>query len=110
VQYELAAEDSSSVVSFGPVDKVEPPLVTSIAISPITISVPVGTLVQFTATATREDGTTDDVTSMVTWTSSNGSVATVNNAGVASTLMAGSTNVQAHMNGVDSNIAALTAT
>lgn len=42
-------------------------------------SIPEGTTLQFTATGNYSDGTTQDLTTSVTWRSSNTSVATINN-------------------------------
>jgi hypothetical protein len=47
----------------------------SIAVSPQTTSIPKGLTAQFTATGTYTDGTTGDVSSTATWTTSNTSVA-----------------------------------
>ncbi|MDH4122143.1 MAG: Ig-like domain-containing protein [Deltaproteobacteria bacterium] len=51
--------------------------VTSITVSPSTISLPAGLKQSFTATANMSDGTTKDLTTLATWTSSNTAVATV---------------------------------
>jgi hypothetical protein len=63
----------------------------SIAITPTspTVSSSQGTQ-QFTATGTFQDGTTQNLTSQVQWSSSNTSVATINSAGLASLLISGS--------------------
>ena len=54
-----------------------------------------GTTQQFTATGTFTDGTTENLTSSVSWTSSNLAVATINAAGVATGLGAGSSTITA---------------
>jgi hypothetical protein len=59
------------------------PVLASIAITPTSTSVGAGSYVQFTATGTYTDGSTANVTSSVTWSSSNTSVATVSSSGLA---------------------------
>ena len=77
--------------------------VSSIAVSPATQSVSVGETANFTATGTISHGshpaTTEDVTSMVTWTSSAPAVATVNSAGVATAVSVGTATITATMPG-----------
>lgn len=58
----------------------------SIAVTPSNASVPLGTLAQFTATGTYSDGSTQNLTSTVTWSSSNTTTATITAAGVATAL------------------------
>ena len=53
----------------------------SITITPATPQIALGTALQFTATGTYTDGTSQDITAFVAWTSSNGTVATISNAG-----------------------------
>jgi uncharacterized protein YjdB len=55
----------------------------------------VGAAAQLTATATMGDGSTQDVTSSATWSSSNGAVATVSSAGVVTGVAAGSATIAA---------------
>lgn len=52
----------------------------SIEVAPATTSVPQGRTQQFTATGLYSDNTTEDITKAVTWTSSDGTIATVSNA------------------------------
>lgn len=68
---------------------------TSISISPSEPSVPAGFLQAFTATGIFSDGTNEDLTAQVTWTSSAPSVATISAAGVATALATGSTSIGA---------------
>ena len=56
---------------------------TSIAVTPANPTVPTGTTRQFTATGTYSNTTTQDITSQVTWTSSNTAVATIDGSGLA---------------------------
>src|SRR6266699_1344748 len=53
----------------------------SIAVTPTNPSIANGTTRQFTATGTYSDFTTQDLTTQVTWSSSNNTVATISNAG-----------------------------
>ncbi|WP_158502321.1 kelch repeat-containing protein [Vitiosangium sp. GDMCC 1.1324] len=61
----------------------------SLQVSPTSASVPVGSTQQFTAQGSYGDGTTRDVTSSVTWTSSNTTIATVSNSGLGTGVAAG---------------------
>jgi len=71
------------------------PTLSSIAVTPNNPSIPSGTAQQFTATATFSDGSKQDLTSSVTWSSLSESVATVSNAGLASALAVGSSTITA---------------
>jgi uncharacterized protein YjdB len=72
---------------------------TSIAVTPVNPSVASGTTKQFTATGTYSDNTTQDLTTAVTWSSSDTGVATISNAagsnGLAFAVIAGSTTITA---------------
>lgn len=63
------------------------------------LTVPLGTPLQFTAIGTYDDGSTADLTSRVSWASSDGTVAAVSNdfssAGLASSFASGTTEVSA---------------
>jgi len=72
----------------------------SIAIAPTNPDIAAGSSEQFTATGTFSDGTTENLTSQVTWTSSNVSVATVSPSGLATTAATGTTTITATMLGV----------
>lgn len=84
---------------------VTPAVITSLLITPSSATVPKGATQSFTATATLSDGSTRDVTTQVTWSSSNTTVATVSAAGVASTLLEGSTLISAQTGTVQTNTA-----
>jgi uncharacterized protein YjdB len=77
---------------------------TSIAVTPTNPSVAKGRTKQFTATGTFSDATTQDLTTQVTWTSSDLTIAQVSNAagsqGLAATLGVGSTTVRATIGAV----------
>ena len=72
----------------------------SIAVTPADPSVPVGTTRQFVAMGTYSDGTTQDLTSQVTWASATPSIATVSNTGLARSLAAGSSAITASLDGI----------
>ncbi|MEW6283772.1 MAG: Ig-like domain-containing protein, partial [Candidatus Eremiobacterota bacterium] len=89
----------------GTVEVVDPPFedvgdtVQRLEITPLAPRVPAGVGAAFQATVVRFDGTQQDVTSSVQWTSSNATVASIGNTpgtyGMARTLAAGSTTVTA---------------
>ncbi len=88
------------------------PVLVSLAISPATPSIALGTTVQFAAIGAFTDGSTQNLTSSVQWTSANSSLATVNENGVqglAKGIAMGSTSIAA-ASGVVSASAALTVT
>jgi len=71
---------------------------TSLRVSPAATNLEHGSVTRFTALAEFSDGTTRDVTSSVTWTSSNARVAFVTPTGVATSTRSGMTTVTATMN------------
>ncbi len=77
---------------------------TAIAVSPTTPSVAKGLTLPFAATGTFTDGTTADITTQVTWASSDLAVAQISNAagseGLASALAIGSATISAGLNNV----------
>ena len=79
------------------------PTVVSISLSPINASLTAGNSQQYTATATYSDGTTKNVSSSATWGSSSGAVATINSAGLAKSIAAGSTTISASLSGVSAS-------
>ncbi len=72
----------------------EPSLVT-IVVTPNQASIPVGSSQQFVATGNYSDGSTQDITSTVTWTSSGSGVASVNSSGLATAATQGSSTLTA---------------
>jgi uncharacterized protein YjdB len=72
----------------------------SIAVTPSDPSITSGNTEQFTATATYSDGSTANVTSQVSWKSSDTAVATIDASGLATGAAAGSTTITASLNGV----------
>ncbi|MFN8914758.1 MAG: beta strand repeat-containing protein [Betaproteobacteria bacterium] len=78
---------------------VTPAQLVSLAVTPSAASVPLGLSQAFTATGTYTNGTTQDLTTAVTWSSSAAAIATISNAagsrGVATALATGSTTISA---------------
>src|SRR6266478_3877305 len=85
----------TSVIVFGLLNGGTPPALLSIAVTPANSSIPNGTTQQFTATGSYSDGSTQNLTNSVTWGSSNTSVATINSAGLATSVGIGTLTVQA---------------
>ncbi|MCR9388683.1 Ig-like domain-containing protein [Vibrio metoecus] len=79
-------------------------VVTALQITPGTVSLPLGLTRQLTAIATYSDATTSDVTATVSWSSADISVAVVDLSGMLSTGSIGTSNITAHLDGVDSNV------
>jgi trimeric autotransporter adhesin len=73
---------------------------TTITVSPNDPSVAAGGSVQFTATGTFSDGSTENLSTQVTWSSSNVNVASVNGSGLATTAASGTSTISASMFGV----------
>jgi plastocyanin len=76
----------------------------SIAVMPENPVISPGATERFMATGSFPDGTTQNLTSQVTWASANAAVATISNAsgseGVATGLAAGTTTISATLNGI----------
>jgi len=105
----VAAGSATLAVSFGGFSASAAITVTSatlvsIAVSPAAASVPTGVLRQLSASGTFSDGSAQDLTAQVVWSSSNNAVATVSNApgsqGLAQSLSAGAANIFARLLGV----------
>jgi hypothetical protein len=73
---------------------------TGIALSPANPSVLTGISQQFTASGTYSDGSKQDLTGSVTWSSSQASVATISAGGLATGVSAGTTTISATLAGV----------
>jgi len=71
------------------------PTVTGISVTPDDITLPIGISEQYTASAIYSDGSIQDLVSGVTWTSSDSTVATIDNNGLAAVLAAGTTTITA---------------
>src|SRR5262249_14505612 len=61
-------------------DPSRPPVLTSITVTPASASVAAGNTQQFSATGHYSDGSSNDITTSATWSSSNTGVATISNA------------------------------
>ncbi len=81
----------------------------AVIVTPVNPSIPAGVTQQFTATGVNSDQTRHDMTTQVTWTSSNLLVATVNNSGLAITTAIGTSTITA-TSGSISGSTALTVT
>jgi uncharacterized protein YjdB len=79
---------------------VTPAVISSIAVTPTSVTIPAGTTQQFTAMATFTDSSLQDVSSLATWSSSSGSVATVSSSGLAATVSVGSSTMTATMGSI----------
>ena len=79
--------------------QVNPAVLVSIAVSPDSASIPLGTTQQFTAVGTYSDASTQDVTASVHWASSDSTVATISvaptTAGLATTTGTGTATISA---------------
>lgn len=78
---------------------------TSIEVSPADLSIPTGLNQQFTALGINGNGTTQDITAMVSWESSVNGTATIDNSsgathGLATTQATGSTQISATLDGI----------
>uniref|UniRef100_UPI0018DD5F6D Ig-like domain-containing protein n=1 Tax=Aeromonas tecta TaxID=324617 RepID=UPI0018DD5F6D len=73
---------------------------TAIQLTPATSSIASRLTQQYIAQGTYSDNTSADISNMVAWHSSDTTVATVNTAGLATTLIAGSTTISASLNGI----------
>jgi 6-phosphogluconolactonase (cycloisomerase 2 family)/uncharacterized protein YjdB len=77
------------------------PLLTSIQVSPPTSTIDIGQTQQFTAAGTFSDGSTKDLTSLVTWSSSSATVAAISSSGLALSRSQGSSIISATFNTAD---------
>ncbi len=79
----------------------------SIAVTPTGPSIALGTTQQFTATGTYSDSSTRDITTSVTWSSSDTSAATISNVtgskGLATSVASGSTTITAILGTIPGN-------
>lgn len=79
----------------------------SVVVTPATATVAIGAALQFTAVAAYSDGSAVDVSAKSAWTSATPATATVNGAGLATGVVAGTVNISAAFGG-KSGSAALT--
>ncbi len=83
------------------------PTLTSINLSPSSVTLPNGTTQQMSATGIFSDGSSKDVTAQVTWASGNGSTATISASGLVTAVASGATSVSGSV-GTVSETAAVT--
>jgi uncharacterized protein YjdB len=76
----------------------------SIAVTPTTPTIYVGSTQQFTATGTYSNGTTKNISTSVTWSATPPSIATISTAGLATGTAAGSTVVTAALGAITNTI------
>ena len=76
------------------------PTLTSIAVTPLNPTIGIGASQQFAATGTYSDGSTQNLSNQVTWTSSNTLVATIDTNGLATGVSTGTTTISAALVGV----------
>lgn len=72
----------------------------SIAITPASAGIAINGTVQFTATGQYSDGSTQTITTSVTWSSSNTDLATINSSGLATGVSGGSVTISATQSNV----------
>ncbi len=77
-----------------------PATLTSIDVTPINPDVAIGLTQQFSAAGLFSDGSSQDLTSSVTWASSHPAIATISSTGLAGTLAAGTSLISASRDGV----------
>ena len=84
------------------------PALVSIAVTPNTgVSIEEGQSQQFTATGTFDDDSTADLTTAVSWVSSNQPVATIDATGLATGVLAGTSSITATQGGITSSAVVL---
>ncbi len=76
------------------------PVLQSISVSPGSPSILTLSAKSFTATGTYSDGTTSDITALVTWNSSNTAIATIAGDGTLTALTQGTTTIGATLGGI----------
>lgn len=80
------------------------PTLQSISVTAVNLSIAKGLTTQFKATAMMSNGTTEDVTGSVTWTSLNTGVATITASGLAKAVAVGSATIQATSAATNSSV------
>src|SRR6185437_6841193 len=73
------------------------PTISSIVVTPDGLTLGIGISQQYTATAIYSDGSTQDLVSGVSWSSSAPGVASISSSGLAATLSAGAATITAHV-------------
>ena len=80
------------------------PVLSSITVSPASVTLIAGQTQQLSATAKYSDGSTKDVTSTAIWASSSTSIATVSNTGMLTSIASGNSSISATASGVSGSI------
>lgn len=78
------------------------PVLQTILVTPTAINLVNGTTAQCSATGIYNDGSSRDITSLVTWQSSDTGVASINSAGLATASMVGTSTITATLSGITS--------
>lgn len=87
-------------VSFSDHSQPAPPILVSISVTPANTSIAAGNVQQFTATGNYTDGSTQDLTSSATWSSSSPTVASTATGGLATAVVSGSAIISAVAGGI----------
>ncbi|HEY5176453.1 MAG TPA: Ig-like domain-containing protein [Terriglobales bacterium] len=85
----------SSALTTGQIQQIYTATLASLAVTPVNPTIAAGTPQQFTATGTYSDGSLQNLTNVVTWSSTSPGVATINSTGLATGVSAGNTTIQA---------------
>jgi len=96
----IAAAGAQFVSGSAQVTVVSPPTLASIQVTPGSITLNGAASQQFTATGTFSDSSTRDLTTQVTWTSSNLNVAVIGPTGLATNEGIGTSTITADLNGI----------
>ncbi len=85
----------NNALTAGQIQQVYTATLASLAVTPVNPTIAAGNPQQFTATGTYSDGSLQNLTNFVTWTSTSPGVATINSTGLATGVSAGNTTIQA---------------
>ena len=99
----VTASDPASSVSGTTQLTVTPADLVSIEVTPTNPSIALGTGKQFTATGTFTDGTTQNLTAALTWSSADTAIATINTSGLVASVAVGATTITATDPGTNIN-------
>nr|NIW47304.1 hypothetical protein [Gammaproteobacteria bacterium] len=91
-----------------PSAQAEPVTLSSIAIAPASSAISQGSTTTLNATATYSDGTSADISSQVSWASSNSGVASIDGLGVVTGVAEGTADITASLNGITSSVSSIT--
>jgi len=108
----IAPGETSVTAWYGDISGSAPVIVTDvfladIAITPQDAELPAGITQQYEAVGTFSDNSTQDITPLVTWESSNTNFASIDNTGLATTLASGSTTITGTWQGIPSSTSLL---